>query len=260
MQSVKYGRQIAYVGLTFLLCLSNSFAQRYGNKFIIAPNYYANAFSIDRTGQEVYFSFYLGTIYRLDLKSGDVMLTSMHGTSPIFSNKQHLMIHGDTLYDIGKGTSYTLTAPPESTGNTYGGLPPYFSPNDSNLMWTWQYGAPYQPNPNREFIFSLKDSTFTPVDSTVWPYFISGALSSVQWSSDTSFVYAASESCMVEYFIHSRRIDTLITLHSYDQISSFAYNTKKNILAYSWYPGYVTTNTRPLIYFHYRDSSSDLVV
>jgi hypothetical protein len=228
--------------------ISTSYAQRYGNRFMIAPNYNFNDYSIDRIGQQIYADLYAGTIFKIDLRTMAVETTRFHGMAPIFSSKRHLMLYGDSLYNIDDGSRYAITLK-NPTINTGAGLADSFSPNDSNLIYLIP-GSPHALN----LILSLKDSSLTPIDTSVRAYNQAGP---PQWSSDTSFVYAATESCMVEYFIYSRRIDTLVTLHNYDQISSFAYNTKKNILAYSWYPGYVGANTRPLIYFHYRDSSSD---
>jgi hypothetical protein len=77
-----------------------------------------------------------------------------------------------------------------------------------------------------------------------------------QWSSDTSFIYGASDSCLVEYFIYSRRTDTLITLHNYNRISSFAYNVKEYFLAYSINQYH---SNPPQLYFHFKESLSDFL-
>ncbi len=236
--------------LLWLACTPSSFAQHYGNRFVIASNYNFNDYSIDRIGQQIYADLYAGTIFKIDLRTMAVETTRFHGMAPVFSNKRHLMLLGDTLFNVDNATSYVIT-PPDSPSATYpnGAFPQGFSPNDTCFMWS---NSSYW-----HFIFSLRDSTFMQVDTSARQY--AAYPLSCQWSSDTSFIFAATDSSLAEYFIYSRRIDTLVTLHNYDQIVSFAYNTKKNILAYSWYPGYVGANTRPLIYFHYRDSSSDFL-
>ncbi len=242
--------------LLFVITL-NSYAQQTANKFLLAPDdYYANEFSVDRIAQIVYFDFSFGTPYKIDLKTMAVTPSNFLN-APIFSNKQHLMIYGNSLYDIDKGSQYEFTFP-DSTGNTYTGLPRYFSPNDRYLMCSnsCPESNPYR-GPFRSYIFSLEDSSLTPVDTSVHIDY-SGYRGVVpQWSSDTSIVFPTSQSSIAEYFIHSKRIDTLVTPHisDYNQIVSFAYNTRLNILAYSIYIG----GEVPRIYFHYRDSAEDVL-
>ncbi len=174
-----------------------------------------------------------------------------------FSNRQHLMLNMDTLYDD-QGSYYAII--PRDTISIFGwSFTPCFSPNDSNLMFSIGYVEPYPISLIvNNFIFSLRDSSLMPVDTIVKSY-SSSETTIPQWSSDTSFVFAASDSCIGEYFIGSRRIDTLVRLHNYNKVISFAYNTKENILAYSSSIGYIVPESSPLIYFHYRDSTSDFL-
>lgn len=243
-----------YSLILLFLYVASSYAQHNAIKFVIAPNNYFNDYSIDRIAQQIYADLYAGAIFKIDLRTAAVDSTGLHGMAPIFSNKRHLMVYGGTLYNLDKGTSYAITAPPESTGNTYGALPISFSPDGSNVTWTKTYDYP-NPHPNREFIFSLKDSSFTPVDSTVWPYGGGTDKSSTQWSSDTSIVFPAGSNAIAEYFIGSRKIDTLISTGSLP-IASFAYNTKYNILAYV----IPDQNYQPEIRFYYANSQRDSLI
>lgn len=254
-------RFILYTILVILLTfITSTYAQHYGSKFIIAPNNYTtDDYSIDGIAQQVYFDLYGSWKIKVDLKTGAVDSTQHVGTVT-FGNKRHLMFDLDTLYNLDTGSYYALI-PPDTIYNSYWHFYPYFSPNDNNLMFTAYYPQPY---PSREiinnFIFSLKDSSFIPVDSAVWSYSnYSGYGNAPQWSSDSSFVYAAGDSAIAEYFIRSRRIDTLVSLHNYNRLVSFAYNTKYNFLAYSTSHGYIIPNISPLIYFHYKDSTSDFL-
>lgn len=240
-----------------IIFITPSYSQQYGNMFIIEPNY-SGDFYIDKIAQQIYFNWTL----KVDLKTGIVDTIEHPLISTItFGNKQHLMFNRDTLYDIDKG-SYLPLVPKDTIYNSYWHFHPYFSPNDSNLMYSIFYPEPYPlVGIMNNFIYSIDDSSFIPVDSTVWSYSnYSGYGNAPQWSSDTSFVYIASDSAIAEYFIRSRRIDTLVSLHSqkyHNKIVSFAYNTKYNILAYSTDIGFSVPDTSPLIYFHYKDSTSD---
>ena len=249
-------RFVAVAAILSLLSLTNSYAQHYGQKFEIAPNSYLNDFSIDRIAQHVYADYYMGWILRIDLKTMAVESTKYAGVAPAFGNKLHVMYRADTLYDIDKGRTYKIVAP-DSVGNWPLALeasfsPNNFSPNDSNLIVSAYFSTEYPNHLNfRNYCFSLRDSTLLPIDTAV--HFCTN---SPQWSSDTTFVFTASDSCLAEYFRGSKRIDTLITLHNHSRITSFAYNTKEDFLAYST-SVYVSPNWIPRIYFHYRHLPSD---
>lgn len=244
--------------LSLLTFIASAYSQSYGRRFIIAPNYFVGDFYIDRIAQQIYFDWSL----KVDLKTGAVdSLEHALISTVTFGNKLHLMFNRDTLYNIDKDTYYALI-PQDTIYNSYWHFYPYFSPNDTNLMFSIFYPEPYPTaDITNNFIFSLKDSSFIPVDSAVWSYSdYMGYGNSPQWSSDTSFVYEAGDSALAEYFIRSGRIDTLVSLHSYkyhNKIVSFAYNTKYNILAYSTDIGFSVPDTSPLIYFHYKDSATD---
>ncbi len=256
MNSHRY-KIFLFVSIFFLLSFSSSNAQYYGSRFKIAPNYYVTDFSIDRIAQQIYFDYFGAWKIKVDLKTGTID-TTWHGGTATFGNNQHLMFDLDTLYNLDEDSYYALI-PPDTIRNSYWNFEhPYFSPNDSNLMFSILYPEPYPTSYiTNNFIFSLKDSSFSPVDTNVWPkssYL--GYGNSPQWSSDSSFIYFAGDSAIAEYFIRSKRIDTLVSLHNYSKIVSFAYNTKENILSYSasiW----VNPNFIQRIYFHYKDSTSD---
>lgn len=258
MNSVKT-KSLLILWIIFVHSCNVSYAKHYGNKFIIAPNNNLNVFTVDRIGQKIYADYYGGTVFKMDLKTMAVESTNFIST-PTFSNRQHLMVTtfrlNDSNYDTGaflaitdidKGSSYTIPTP-DSLGNSGAAVPFAFSPNDSNFMFSRYHTNSKYSN----YYFSLKDSSLTPMDSSV-NFNINLP---PQWSSDTSFVYGTSDSSLVEYFIRSKRVDTLVTLHNYNHIVSFAYNTQGNILAYSTYRG----GDYPLIYFHYKDFLSDSLV
>ena len=259
-------RNYLFIVIMILLFIMNLKAQNVGGEFIIAPNYYANGdFKIDRLTQQLYFSFNMGRNLKVDLQTGAIDTTQYAGYvgAVAFSNMQHLMYNSDTLYNLENDYRYALI-PPDTIYNSSWHFYPYFSPNDSNLMFSILYPG-QEPNPTlsitNNFIFSLKDSSFIPIDSAVQSYsgHMGGYGSYPQWSSDSSFVYPLSDSAIAEYFIRSRRIDTLVSLHKYSKIVSFAYNMKENILSYSasiW----VDPDFSERVYFHKRDSGFDYLV
>jgi len=258
--SIYKSKAFFLVEIFFLLLFTNSYAQRYGNKFVIAPDYYSNYFTIDRIAQQIYTGYYGGRVYKIDLKTMTVDTTNLI-IAPVFANRRHLMVTtfhlSDSNYDkdafleitdVDKVSSYTIPTP-DTAGNSVWGVPFAFSPNDSNFMFSRYHTNSKYSN----YYFSLKDSSIHSIDTSVNFY----GLLPPQWSSDTSFVYGASDSCLVEYFIPSKRIDTLVMLHDYHWIVSIAYNTKEDFLAYSvaQYHGYP-----PLIYFHFKEPAKDSLV
>jgi hypothetical protein len=253
-----HGRKvIMLVGILLLMPFLNSYAQRYGNKFIIAPNNPANDFTIDRIAQEIYFDYYKGWPFKVNLKT--MVVEPTNHVAPAFGNKKHLMLYGDTLYNMDQETFYKLPLPdsPIFAGSLTYSFPILFSPHDSNLMFS--IASLESPHPVNGYIFSFRDSSLTQIDTSVNFTEESNGLLIPQWSSDTSFVYGINDSCLVEYFIGSKRIDTLVTLHNYIKITSFAYNTKENILSYGA-SGWVAPNFDERIYFYYRGSISDSLV
>ncbi len=248
------------IAVLMTVFISTSYAQQhYGNRFMIAPNYYFNQFSIDRIGQKIYADLYGGRVHRVDLKTMQVDTPRFAGidtvfAGPVFGNKRHIMLWGGKLLDMDTGSLYKLAIPdsPMFAGSLTYSFPILFSPNDSNLMFS--LFSPTPPYLVNGYIFSLKDSSLTQMDTSVNFTAESNGLLVPQWSSDTSFVYGISDSCLVEYFVRSRRIDTLVTLHDYHRIVSFAYNAKEDFLAYSvaQYHGYP-----PLIYFHFKEPAKD---
>lgn len=87
-------RLIAVVAIIFLLSLKSSYAQHYGDKFVIAPNNYLNDFSVDRIAQQVYADYYMGWILRIDFETMAVESTKYAGVAPAFGNKRRYVPHG----------------------------------------------------------------------------------------------------------------------------------------------------------------------
>lgn len=240
-----------FAWILFLSFFSSSYAQHYGVKFLLTGTNYANQFSIDRIAQQIYFDYDAGYPEKVDLKT--MIITQTHFlTPPVFANKRHIMLYGDTLYNLDNGTCYVISSH-DSTGNTYWTFAHSFSPNDSNLTFYWT--SPNYPYLSRNYVSSLGDSSLTPIDTSAIPY--GGAIdnSPSQWSSDTSIVFAAGPNAIAEYFIKSRRIDTLVSTGNLP-ITSFAYNTERNILAYV----VPDQNSSPEIFFHYMDFDKDSLI
>ncbi|MDP3683035.1 MAG: hypothetical protein Q8S01_03800, partial [Ignavibacteria bacterium] len=210
-------------------------------------------FSIDRIAQQIYFKdFYSDIVRKVDLKNMEVINTGLLVLLPIFSNKKHLMLGGNnSLYDHGNKNNYYLynldkqsnfiitdtLSYPLFAENHYS-----FSPNDSNFITIGEL-----------HYFSLKDSSLLPLDKNIEINY-NTIDAYPQWSSDTSFVFLLGYSVIAEYFLKSKRLDTLVSFASGANITGFAYNMKHNVLAYSIY-GII-----PQIYFHYKNSNSDSLV
>lgn len=200
-------------------------------------------YSIDKIVQQVYFADYFSdTIREVDLRNLKVVKTNFRILPPFFSNKQHLMVYRDSLYDLDKQLVFKFD---DSQADSFGYMPDPqflgdFSPNDSNLI----YG-------NIKYYVPINDSDLVPIETNLSVYEgISINDAWPEWSSDTSFVFLSggnSDSVIVEYFLKSDKIDTLVTAHPYNTIRGFSYNRKYGILAYS----VLGIPPTPKIYFHY---------
>lgn len=230
---------LLFINLTFV---------SHSQKFLLT-DINSTQFSIDKVGQQIYFKdFYTDSVRKIDLKTLEVTNTGFLVSLPVFSNIKHLMLFGDnSLYDHGnKNTFYlydfnthskliltdTVTYP-DGVEHIYS-----FSPRDSNF---YHIAGSY---------FSLKDSTLLPLAKNV-KLNLSTMDVYPQWSSDSSLVFLSSTDVIVEYFLNSKKVDTLVNFANNANITSFAYNTKYNILAYSIY------EIIPQIYFHYKNSNTD---
>jgi hypothetical protein len=226
--------------------------QVYGQRFLLT-DIPSVEFSIDRIAQQVYFKdFYSDTVRIVDLKT--MALTTIDDIrylTPVFGNTQHFMLSfppglAFSLYNISDQSSYTPKDPiPDSLGymlnSDFHGC---FSPSDRNILFSncWYY-------------LSINDSTIRSIDKNLYiEYYAMDAYP--QWSSDTSFVFISDGNVILEYNINTKTIDTLVVWNA--RIDGFSYNVKYNILAYST-PGF-PPEIYPKIYFHYRNSTPDVVI
>lgn len=249
-QKNNYLSILLFIILLFAIDSPHSFCQMFR-----LTDIYSEQFSIDRIAQEVYFQdLFTDTIRAVSLKNLSVInKTGRRVLLPFFGNKKHIILYGNNssigdsakdnifLYDLDKESYYLIT---DTIGFPFASN--YllsFSPNDSNFIFIDNH------------YLSLKDSLFYPIESNLSIDF-NETVSSPQWSSDTSFVFlSGNDAAILEYFLKSKKIDTLVVADSqaYLSLQGFAYNTKDNILAYcTYYP--------PKIYFHYKDTNEDSLV
>ncbi|MDP3682907.1 MAG: hypothetical protein Q8S01_03155, partial [Ignavibacteria bacterium] len=219
-----------------------------GQKFVVSE-IPSQQFTIDRINQEVYLKDFLSdTVRKIDLKNMEATITDFRYIPPVLSNKQHLLIYGNKLYDIDKHT-YRVIA--NSSEDSLGYLidsnfPGSFSPNDKTFM---------SGNPKNYIL--LDDSLLKPTPTglnvySIVSYNVRDAYP--HWSSDTSFVFISSDNTILEYYLDSKKIDTLVIVNNYKRITGFSYNTKHNILAYSY------NELPPKLYFHYKNTKKDSLI
>jgi len=215
-------------------------------KFLLTE-IYAEQFSIDRIAQQVYFKdFYSDTVRKVDLKTLEVTKTNFLRGNPNFGNISHIMRYGVTFYDLDKQLFYTIS---KSQADSLGGyanadFTGTFSPKD------WNFIFPMYP---QTYYFSIRDSLLHPIDKNVQINY-SRIDAYPQWSSDTSFVFLSGDDVIAEYFLKSKRLDTLVNLANRAYILGFDYNVRYETLAYSTY------GSPSKIYFHYKNANSDSLV
>ena len=248
-QKSNYFSILLFIILLFTIVSPQNFCQMFR-----LTDIYSEQYSIDRIDQKVYFQdFYSDTIRVVSLKNLSVRKSGRRVLLPFFGNKKHIMLYGNNssfgdsskdniyLYDLDNESYYLITDTisfPFASNYLFS-----FSPNDSNFIFIDNH------------YLSLKDSLFYPIENNLsieW----NETLSPPQWSSDTSFVFLSSnDDAIVEYFLKSGRLDTLVVAdtQAYLSLQDFAYNIKYNILAYStYYP--------PQIYFHYKKTVGDSLI
>ena len=231
-----------YVFLAMFIVLSSvSLCQ----KFLIS-DIPAQYYSIDRIGQKIYFQdFYSDTIREINIKTKEIKKTS-YEILPVFSNKNYIAAYAlkaDNnpnhynyrifLHYFVNDSDYLLIDSAGFLYNSDGIIS--FSPNDNNLFYAGHY-------------FSFKDSMKSSLDS------MKGDIGyPPEWSSDSTLIYRSNSNSILEYNLNNKKIDTLVFLGQYDYISSYAYNTKYNLLAYS------KDETYPKIYLHYPGKNIDSI-
>lgn len=220
----------------------------HSQKFIISE-IPSQQFTIDRINQEIYLKdFFSDTVRKIDLKNMEATITDFLYIPPVLSNKQHLLIYGNKLYDIDKQTYRVIASSSEdSLGYLIdSNFPGSFSPNDKIFM---------SGNPKNYIL--LDDSLLKPTPTglnvySIVSYNVRDAYP--QWSSDTSFVFITNDNTILEYYLDSKKIDTLVIVNNYKRITGFSYNTKHNILAYSY------NELPPKLYFHYKNTKKDSLI
>lgn len=222
------------VGMGIIIVSPKIFSQQF-----LLSNINSTEYSIDKIAQQVYFKdAFSDTVREVDLRNLKVVKTYFRILPPFFSNKQHLMVYRDSLYDLDNQLAFKFD---ESQADSFSYMPEpqflgAFSPNDSNLI----YGNP-------KYYVPINDSALVPIETNLSVYeglSINDAWP--EWSSDTSFVFlSGDDSVVAEYFLKSGEIDTLVTVHQYNTIRGFSYNRKYGILAYA------TFSDTSKIYFHY---------
>jgi len=77
----------------------------------------------------------------------------------------------------------------------------------------------------------------------------------IHWSNDSTVIFRwDNQSKILEYYLYSGKIDTLINLPEYPRISNYSYNKTKNILIYS------TDELYPKLYLYNKKTDSTTIV
>jgi len=224
----------------------------HSQKFIISE-IPSQQFTIDRINQEIYLKDFLSdTVRKIDLGMMSSTTTNYLFDPPVFANKLLLSVFNSDVFYYPQNKLYLHNNVTnldfqiiDSAGITpvASHLDIVFSPNDKNILFP-------------DYYFSLTDSSLYKWNLSVNVKYNSDDLKP-RWSSDTSFVFISNDSTILEYYIESGRIDTLVDLSNYySNITGFAYNTKQNILAYS----IRALPPPPQLYFHYKDTKKDSLV
>jgi len=216
----------------------------------------SDGFVIDKIGKEIYYrDFWTGIYYKKNLYSSQIDTIDFGYFAPSFANRSHKYVLFETQYlakltDLDNDTSYYIfnldskkkIQKPKGSGLEYASF--MFSPNDSLILFR---------DPDLLYwlkAFRFSDSTFYICPAQTLDY------SRIEWSSDSTLVFLSSDDEMLECYLYSGRIDTLVKTGQYQHIMGYSYNLQQNILAYSYGNDYPHNK----LYFYYKNGDSTRII
>jgi hypothetical protein len=210
------------INLLFIFPI-NAYPQAYRLSGIPCDDY-----SIDRFTGDIYIATWIDGIWKTNINT-KIEEKSKFPTLPIFANKTHKAVYlnsNDTsicLYDFEKDISIKLF-PINIYGIAYVDL---FSPNDNKLAVNY-------------YLYNFDNGSYYH-DSLAIIHHWGLAFRSI-WGSDSSIIYSFGDS-ILEYFLESKRTDTLFVDNNWYRLGDFAPMVSKDEIFYSTVDNTIETST-----------------
>ncbi|OIP61611.1 MAG: hypothetical protein AUK34_04770 [Ignavibacteria bacterium CG2_30_36_16] len=215
----------------------------------------SDGFVIDKVGKEIYYrDFWTGIYYKKNLYSSQIDTINFGYFAPSFANKSHKYVLFETQYlakltDLDNDTSYYIFNLDSKkkiqkflgSGFEYASF--IFSPNDSLILFR-------DPDLETQLLaFKFIDSTFYISPAPTMDH------RRLEWSSDSTVIFKDDDYTILECYLYSGRIDTLVKTQ-YQYIMGYSYNRQQNILAYSYGNDYPHNK----MYFYYKNGDSTRII
>ncbi|MBZ0198861.1 MAG: T9SS type A sorting domain-containing protein [Ignavibacteriaceae bacterium] len=214
----------------------------------------AEGFVIDKVGKDIYYWEFSSGVIKKNLYTSQIDTVDFGYSFPSFANKTHKNVLFETqyiarLYNLDKDTSYIIFNLDNKKklqksicrGLEYASF--IFSPNDSLILFH---------DPDSYYwlkAFRFSDSTFYICPAQTLDY------ARIEWSSDSTLIFKSHDTEILECYLYSGRIDTLVKIEN-KYILGYSYNRQQNILAYSYGNDYPHNK----IYIYYRNGDSTRVI
>jgi Secretion system C-terminal sorting domain len=200
----------------------------YSQEFELMKKNTTSYFTIDRFDNKIYISpYYSALVGKYSIKTNDHIITDFPNF-PVFMHNTHKAIYmeitdSSNIYYLHDFTTNVSKIIWEfkfhlGLGKTLSYFTPRFkiSPNDSLVS----IGSP-KPIYDSVRIKSTPEFIMYGED---YPYC---------WGNDSTVIFKSLDYSLAEYYTYSTKIDTLLDMGEGNDIVSFDYNIKKNLLAYS---------------------------
>lgn len=200
----------------------------YSQEFEVLEKNTTSYFTIDRFDNDIYISpYYSALIGKYNTKTNDHIITDFPNF-PVFMHNTHKAIYMEIT----------------DSSNIY-----YlhdFTTNVSKIIWEFKYHLGLEkslayftprfkisPNDSLVFIGSPKAIYDSVRIKSTQEFIMHGEDYPYCWSNDSTVIFKSLDYSLAEYYTYSTKIDTLLDMGEGNDIVSFDYNIKKNLLAYS---------------------------
>ena len=214
----------------------------------------SDRFIIDKIGKEIYYrNAWPQFFFKKNLYTQKIDSTNFVFVGPSFANQRHKYLYydytGAKMTDLENDTTYYIFYYNKNSNQKisiqgFESTSFLFSPNDSLVL----FNARDLPDWLEAFRFS--DSTFYLCPAQTLDD------ARIEWSSDSTLIFKSHDTEILECYLYSGRIDTLVKTGQYQHIMGYSYNLRQNILAYSYGNDYPHNK----LYFYYKNGDSTRII
>ena len=200
----------------------------YSQEFELLEKNTTSYFTIDRFENDIYVSpWYSDLVGKYNIKTKDHIITDLPNF-PVFMHNSHKGIYIEVTDSSNIHYLFDFDTNKKTLIREY--------KFHANLAKPTIFFTPHHkisPNDSLYFSGSPKAIYDSVIIKSTQDFIMYGEDYPYCWSSDSSVVFKSLDHALAEYYAYSTKIDTLVDLGEGNDIVSFDYNIKKNLLAYS---------------------------